>query len=178
MPKSKFISYLCDLAQRDDRAVLAHLRRGLGKEPGTCAETYPYVVPWIPNEAGVRTQNNYYVISALFAMHPDHSDETDSLGATLRTLAKKTDSDASTERRFVAMLNAHGDDLPEHLRHTISRVRAEGIPVNYDQLMLHLNHWDHDSRWVQKRWASDFWAAQPGTSEEETNETQLSDEEK
>jgi hypothetical protein len=44
-----FISYLESVLKRDDRAILAHLRRGLGKEAGTAIEMFPYVAPFVQN---------------------------------------------------------------------------------------------------------------------------------
>ena len=44
-----FINYLESVLKRDDRAILAHLRRGLGKEPGTAMEMFPYIGRFVQN---------------------------------------------------------------------------------------------------------------------------------
>jgi CRISPR type I-E-associated protein CasB/Cse2 len=63
-----FVTYLED--KREERAVLAALRRGLGQTPGTVADMYPYVVPWLREDAPPWREAAYYTIAALFAYHP------------------------------------------------------------------------------------------------------------
>ena len=87
MPEHPFVSYLCELARRDDRGALASLRRGVGKEPGVAAEMHPYVAPWLPRDAALPKQDVYYQVAALFALHPQHADSMRSLGATFRQFA-------------------------------------------------------------------------------------------
>ncbi len=154
---SEFVKYLCSISDREDRGALAALRRGLGKPVGTVPETYPYIVPWLPAAGRECDQNAHFIIASLYALHPVHSDSSRSMGWTIHTTAAKRGESSSAERRFVAMLNAHVDDLPHHLRHAVSLARTEGVPVNYTQLLTDLGRWPDERRWVQKRWASDFW---------------------
>lgn len=167
MPEQPFVSYLCGLAQREDRGALASLRRGAGKEPGTVAEMHPYVARWLPEGAGLHKQNVYYLVASLFAMHPQHSDNIRSLGATFRRFAGDS---GSIEKRFVALLNAHREDLPRHLRHAVSLAKSKDAPINYDLLMKHLMAWDSESRWVQRNMARDFWAGGPQSELSEANQ--------
>ena len=106
------VRHLQRLAERDDRAALAALRRGLGKPPGTVAAMFPHVVPYVPDRA-VRAgeEGPYYVVAALFALHPDGGAGGD-LGWTMRRLG----GHASAEDRFRALLECRADDLPHHLR--------------------------------------------------------------
>ncbi len=156
MSKNAFIDYLCGLAAREDRGALAHLRRGLGKPPGTVPQMYPYVAPWLPRERS-RQEDVCYLVAALFASHPEHSDAMGSMGDTMRGTGQASGNMDSVERRFVTLLNAHADELPDHLRHAVALAKSRGISVNYGDLLMHLQHWDHPERWVQRRWASDFW---------------------
>lgn len=176
--EDRFAAYLQELANRDDRAALAALRRGLGRPPGEATEMYPYVVPWAPDGAGAwlsREETAYYLVAALFGFHPLHRPappdtrpERDNLGAALLALARDDqghidmDRLKSIERRFVALLNSHPDDLPTHLRGVIGLLRGKEIPVNYAQLLRDIIAWDRDDRRVQRTWARAFWSRTAG----------------
>ncbi|HEU5348622.1 MAG TPA: type I-E CRISPR-associated protein Cse2/CasB [Ktedonobacterales bacterium] len=144
--------------------ALAALRRGLGKPPGTVAEMYPYVVQYLPKQAGQRVEDAYFLIAALFAWHQldwtagEERKVNRNFGASFRRLALSVDSQ-STEKRFVALLDARGEDLPEHLRHAIGLLKSKEIPVDWVQLLEQVSVWDHDNRRVQRAWAGAYWSS-------------------
>jgi CRISPR system Cascade subunit CasB len=159
-PVDHFIGSLEDLEKADDRAALAALRRGLSKEPGTAAEMYPVVVPRLPFGLSPRQEDWYYFIAALFAAHPEPGGQGN-LGKAFAHLKAAKNSE-SVEKRFVALLNSHEDDLPGHLRHAASLLQSRNVPVDWRQLLYDVQYWGHPDRFVQRRWARDFWAvAQP-----------------
>lgn len=166
-PANGFVNYLESLREREDRGALAALRRGLGKPPGTVAEMHPIVVPRLPAGLSSRGEDLYYLVSSLFAYHPQDG-EIGNLGETFRRVRSATDSD-SVEKRFVALLNCHVDDLPDHLRHAVGLAESHEVPVNYRSLLKDLRYWDHPDRFVQRQWARSFWA--PSESETEDTET-------
>lgn len=157
--QKQFVEYLCRLAAGENRAPLAALRRGLGKPPGTTPEMFRYVEPLAPQDYRA---DDYYLVAALFALHPENT-ATGNLGTTLAALRQQGghDGEDSLEKRFVALLNAHGDDLPEHLRHAISLARSKAVPVpvpvNWSQLLYDLHYWDHEDRFIQRQWAREYW---------------------
>jgi CRISPR system Cascade subunit CasB len=157
----RFIRALENLVTNDDRAALAALRRGLGQQPGETIELYPYVVPYVQGLRYTSDENAYYIIASLVGLYPtlswQRSDEKQSinLGASLALLTG--DSGDSLERRFVALLNAHADDLPEHLRQAISILKSKDKPVHWLRLLLDLKQWDREDRRVQRLWAKGFW---------------------
>ncbi len=160
-----FIAYLEGLQAAEDRAALAALRRGLGRPPGTAAEMHRYVVPWLPREESPREDEAYYLAAALFGLYPEGSwprEEAEqgwhNLGASFAHLASRADS-GSVEQRFVALLGAHRDDLPEHLRHAVSLLKAHEVRVDWVELLADIRWWDHEERRVQRRWARAFWGA-------------------
>ena len=55
------------------------------------------------------------------------------------------------------MLNAHHDDVAQHLRHVIGLLKSKDIAVDWSQLLWDLRGWDGDERKVQRRWARGFW---------------------
>lgn len=155
-----FIRYLEELARNEDRAALAKLRRGLGKNPGEAAETHRYVLRFNPEPW---EETAFYLVAGLFAMHPESwpLKEADkrltNFGASFAWMKSKSDSESSIERRFVALLDCHEDDLAEHLRHAVSLLRSKEIPVDWLQLLRDLRNWNQENRRVQRNWARAFW---------------------
>ena len=71
---------------------------------------------------------------------------------------RSPDSDnTAIERRFVALLAAHPDDLDFYLRQAVSFLRSKEVPVNWQQLLSDVLAWSHPERYVQKAWARAFW---------------------
>ena len=154
------ISYL--ESRRDDRAMLAALRRGLGTAPGGAAEMFPYIVPFVQRW----NEDDIYMIAALFALHPA-SAKRGNMGAHLRALAREVGDDEATERRFVQLLRMRRDTLEPRLRQQISILKSKDIPVNWHQLIRDVGHWDHPEHFVQRNWARSFWGAGQAESKSE-----------
>lgn len=150
-----FIGYLLNLAKEgnEDRGALADLRSGLGKEPSQMARVHKHVVPYLPEKR--YNDKWYYVIAALFGLFPRHQVGL-SLGAALRSLRSES---GSTDTRFVALLNAHPDDVDDHLRHVIRLLESAKPPQPLDwfRLFSDLIQWDHPEGYVQLAWARDFY---------------------
>jgi len=168
-----FITYLEGLAEREDRGALAALRRGLGQPPGTVAAMYPYVVPWLPADAPPWQEAAYYLIAALFALHPAPGG-TGNLGESFRQAqdtepppAGEAQRISPVERRFTALLAAHPDDLPDHLRQTVSFLKSKEVAINWHQLLVDVQEWNRPDRRVQKEWARTFWGARRQESAEQ-----------
>ncbi|HEU0116724.1 MAG TPA: type I-E CRISPR-associated protein Cse2/CasB [Thermomicrobiales bacterium] len=168
----RLVAGLDDLAQRQDRAALAALRRGLGKAPGEAPEMFPIIVPLLPS-ARLRPWDEAcgYLVASLFGFYPDGSwrGEGDgrwsrNLGVSLRLLASGMDS-AGPERRLIALLNSDLDDLGSHLRGIVALLRGKAIPIDWTQLGRDLLAWDRPSRDVQRRWATAFWGQRADASD-------------
>lgn len=156
----QFIGRLQKLAAGGERGALASLRRGLGQPPGTVAEMYRYVEPFLGSmESGARFKERaFYLVAALFAYHPKSTNE-----GNMGTHLAKTRTDAGAdalERRFTALLAAHPEDLPDYLRQAVSFLKSKEEPVNWLRLVQDLQNWEKrdDPKYsVQKRWAREFW---------------------
>jgi CRISPR system Cascade subunit CasB len=191
----KFIGHLEKLVKEQDRGALAALRRGLGKPPGTAREMDRHVLPYLPPESGLpaspreKQENAYYLVGALFAYWHQGKDsmaknQSGNMGASLRALVDKEvvdggdrdDAEKRVEKRLVALLNCHRDDLPEHLRHTIGLLKSQEIPINWLQLLNDVQNWQRESRDVQRRWARQFWRFR-SQDEPADNKTQTKNEE-
>lgn len=154
-----FVEYL--ESKRDDRGTLAALRRGLGHPPGTVADMYRYVVPWLPDDAPPWKEEAYYLVAALFAYHSMEG----GAGNMGDHFADTCEGDnTAIERRFTALLAAHPDDLDFYLRQAVSFLKSNDVPVNWHQLLADVMAWGLPERYVQQNWAGAFW----GRSREET----------
>ncbi len=155
-----FITYLQSLAERQERGALAALRRGLGQPPGTVADTFRYVEPWLKEKRTLEREAAFYLVASLFALHPK-STNTGNMGAHLRACNPNRENDDALERRFTALLAAHMDDLSFYLRQAVGFLKSKEVPVNWNELLWDLQNWDvkrDDPRYsVQKRWANAFW---------------------
>ncbi len=148
-----FIGYLLTLAKegQEDRGALADLRSGLGKEPGEMARVHKHVVPYLPEKS--YNDRWYYVTATLFGSFPKHRQGC-GFGTAFRPLRQKSDS---MEARFVALLNAHPDDLDGHLRYAVGLLKANEQPLDWFRLFDDLLQWGHPEGHVQLRWARDFY---------------------
>jgi CRISPR system Cascade subunit CasB len=165
---NRFVGFLESLRDNEDRGALAALRRGLGKPPGTVPAMHPLVVPRLPPGANRREEDLYYLVASLFAYH-DQPRAQGNLGVSFRRVKDAAERD-STERRFVALLNCHRDDLPGHLRQVVGLAKSKDVPVDYRQLLTDLRYWDHPDRFVQRNWADGFWGASEEAAAEQGQE--------
>jgi CRISPR system Cascade subunit CasB len=151
--QEKFIGHLLSLARegKEDRGALADLRSGLGKEPGEMARVHKHVAPYLPEKN--YNDRSYYLVATLFGAFPQHRGGR-SLGTAFRPLKTKSDS---MEARFVALLNAHPDDLDDHLRHAVSLLKANEQPLDWFRLFQDLLQWDRPEGPIQLKWARDFY---------------------
>lgn len=182
--EDRFVEWLVGLEGRRDRGALAALRRGLGKPMGAAPEMFPLLVPWTGNLPPWKARW-YYTVASLFAVHPSNTAaQHHNFGTTMRqvrhqrkTTAPPTGESAdrfdAVERRFIALLRSHPDELADHLRHAVSLAKSADVPVNWAQLLRDLQAWEVPERYVQTRWAEAFWALSPA-EEAETGDTEQS----
>lgn len=165
----KFVGRLERYVRDEDRAALAHLRRGLGKETWAATEMFPYVAGWTANLSR-RDENAYFLVASLVGLYPTYSWKPteqikfNNLGKSLSFLKEGSDS---IEKRFTALLNADEEDLPTHLRQIISLLKSKDAPVNWLQLLRDIKFWSSENRNVQRSWAKGFWG---NTNTEKENE--------
>jgi CRISPR type I-E-associated protein CasB/Cse2 len=155
-PEERFVSFLHALAAREDRGALAKLRRRAGKDPD--ADMLRLVVPYLPEDRPW-AHRWYFLTAALFGLHPE-SGGRGNLGEAFRQLG----DNESAQKRFVALLDSHADDLPHRLRQAVGLARSKNVAIDWLQLLNDLLHWDSENRTVQTRWARAYW--KKPTSEE------------
>jgi CRISPR system Cascade subunit CasB len=152
-----------------DRATLAKLRRGLGKPVGKGGERDIWLFRSLAG-AAPDDEEPAALIASLFAMHP--KDGNGGLGTAFRRLFDGRKESPSVEKRFAALLDADAEDLPDRLRHAISLLKADDIPIDWRTLLQDLVDWDRERRRVQRRWAREFWAGRFADEVAETDTSQ------
>lgn len=146
---------------QDNRAALAALRRGLGQPRSMAADMHRYLIPLLPERISRWDEQCYYLIAALYGLHPKPA-ASGNLGdhfAQAKSQAGEAGAEA-VERRFIALLDAHPDDLAFYLRQAISFLKGkEETAVNYQRLLYDVMAWNDPERrvQVQRRWAQGFW---------------------
>jgi len=161
--KHPLVEFLEKLRDRDDRAAMAKLRRGLGKRMGT-PDMYPYVVHFLPHSQWM--QEHCFLVASLFALHPDSAPSGRNMGAVFRAI-QRIDGTDSIEKRFIRILESDRDDMGNHLKHAVTLAKSKGVTVDYHRLISDLTQWNHEDRFVQLAWAKEYWK-----EKQETNETQ------
>ena len=152
-----FITYLQSKAE--DRGVLAALRQGAGRPPGSIPTMYPILSPWLHDNFSAWQEDTHYLIAALFAVHPKSAAaDGDNLGDHFHQTDPKNENQA-TERRLAILLNTHPEDLHRYLYRAITFLKSKEVAVNWHELFSDVSNWFYpDSRQqVQKKWAKGYW---------------------
>lgn len=151
---SGFIEWLEGLNAKDSK-VRAVLRRSLAFDPAMFPPAYPYVEPRL-SDARVWRREMFYLVAGLWAAHWTQGRTgvpmTIGRACAAHQIANGT---ASTERRFISLLDADGDQLPHRLRQLISLLKEH--PIDFDALLTSLLYWNEDQKSTQNAWARDFY---------------------
>jgi CRISPR system Cascade subunit CasB len=156
------------------RAILANLRRGVGKKPGSIPILWSIILDGLPGElTGKEIEPTYgewaaYTTLTLFALHQQGKDiltqcmskEEETLGLALRKLVQSEDEEKRVKRRFDAAATAESlEELSHHLRGLIQLLKAKDIPLDYPALASDLFYFQFsDVRdTVRLRWGHDFY---------------------
>ena len=160
------------------RASLAHLRRGIGREPGSMAETWELTLDGLPEEClsktGAPTREEWavYISLTLFALHQQGKDPSTEpmsvqgkpFGNAVRKLALNDgEADAlfkgPVKRRFDTIVTSNSlEELTHHMRGMIQLLKSKKIPLDYPQLAEDI--YDFQSEYkrdgVKLRWGQDY----------------------
>ena len=178
------------------KAMLANLRRGVGREPGELPQLFGILLSDMPEDfwskSGTATKEEWvcYTALTLYALHQQgydaksqhmHTDEGVSLGKAMYKLAASYDGDPNAEQRVVQKMrilatSADVKELSHHLRGIVQLLKANGISLNYKQLSgdLYEMQFPDGKRKVCLRWGQDFY----GGRDKKDNQESKSGEEK
>ena len=159
---------------RLERGSLAQLRRGLGGD-----ERDVYWLESLYVRSGYGTAKDFEkdilrLVAGLYALKPrarrdegdaaaEETPEPDaradsekgpSIGLLMGQLFLKQDRRPSTEKRFLALLDADRDGLPYHLRQAVALLASEDLTPNWARLTRDLLRWGDR---VRREWAQDFY---------------------
>jgi CRISPR system Cascade subunit CasB len=150
-----FIQRLESMSESDTR-VRAILRRSLAFAPGVFVPAYPYVEPFVRDDDSPWRREIYYLVASLWAAHwrEGRSGLPMTIGKACASY-KTASGSTSTERRFIALLDADTDQLPHRLRQIISLLKEQ--PIDFDDLLKGLLYWNDDQKRTQNAWARDFY---------------------
>ncbi|NLI91845.1 MAG: type I-E CRISPR-associated protein Cse2/CasB [Peptococcaceae bacterium] len=172
------------------RAMLAKLRRGIGKQPGELPELFEILLSDMPEELyGKGDEPSYsewaiYTALTLFALHQQGKDHPisisgktenkntgNSLGTAVGYLVKQDrDREPAIKRRFDAVATANEfTEFAHHARGLIRLLRAGDIALDYPRFAedLFWYQFDETRNRVRLRWGEDYYRnAQPNAEKE------------
>lgn len=166
------------LSMRDpseQRAILANLRRGVGKAPGEIPALWGVVFDEFPSDwmaykdAASREEWGVYIAMTLFGLHQQGMSPSEkpmhckgmTLGKALSRLAGD-DKDARNRicQRFTQMATtADIKGMSYYLRNIVQMLRAQGIPLDYALLAKDIYQYQSKNKVneVRLHWAQDFY---------------------
>lgn len=165
-------------------AILAQLRRGVGKDVGAVPDLWQYTLEGLPgpeprDDPPTRDEQAVYTALTLFAVHQQSRREEmhlpgRSLGAAVRLLRARATSADAVRRRFEALGTAGTfPEVVHHARGLITQLRAHSIPLDYGAFTDDLvDLQGAAANQVRLRWGRDFYRSKPdsdGTDDVETD---------
>ena len=165
------LSRLSSLPENSRKAMLANLRRGVGRIPGDAPELWGIFLQDMPLELqsknGTPTAGEWavYLALTLYALH-QQSQHTDmnmpdiSLGSAVRRLADGEPEGSPSFRRFQKLLTASSiQEIAHYLRGMIQLLRDKAIPLDYSRLAkeLYLSQFQTTAPQVRLLWGQDYY---------------------
>ncbi len=153
----RFISALEKNKAKDDRGVMADLKRGFSET--TADRSWPYLAKWGCNIVNDRERQIYQLVSASYAVTKGLNINNGNMGDVCRRLAmgdnRGEDGLKSFDARFRRLLTCSSrDELCKHLTGIIKAAATKNIAINFRQLFKDLWYWSDITR---LQWASVYW---------------------
>lgn len=158
-----FLDWLENLNERDTR-VRAVLRRSLAFAPGAFPAAFPYVEPFLKDDSPHWRRQAHYLVAALWAAHWKEGRQGPALpigeaaarhALTQHTREQLVKGTSSTERRFIALLDADREQLPHRLRQMVALLKEQTL--DFGALLTDLLRWQDERKPTQNAWARQFY---------------------
>ncbi len=162
---SAFLEWLEELNKRDTR-VRAVLRRSLAFAPGAHFDALRYVEPFLKGDTPEWRRRAHYLVAALWAAHWKDGRPGPALpigeAAAHYAMSRHTREQlaagaSSTERRFIALLDADPEQLPHRLRQMVMLLKEQTL--DFGALLDDLLWWQDERKCTQNKWARQFYRA-------------------
>lgn len=150
-------------------AILARLRRAVGKPPGWDPDLWELTLSDVPgrvvSDAPTNQERAVHTALTLYAVHQQSRPEPmhvrgHGLGRAVRSLASATQAESAVRRRFDAAATATTfEEAVHHLRGLITQLRAHRVPLDYGQLADDLHQLQDPRRAdaVRLRWGRQYY---------------------
>jgi len=159
---------------RDKSAILARLRRAVGKETGAVPDVWEFTLDLpdeLAGETGIPTpaENAAFIALTLYAMHAQgskddmdiHNLDAGSLGkAASRLNAKSPENEKGIKRRFDALATAKTyTEIANHARGMIQLLKAGSIALDYGRFAkdIFLLQFPSYASEVKLSWGQDYY---------------------
>lgn len=154
---SGLIAWLEKLNETDSKAKAA-LRRSLAFDPGRYIPAFPYVEPFLKGAEDGWRRDMHYLVAALWALHWREERSGWALTLPRACAAHQLDrGSASTERRFMSLLDSDPAQLPQRLRQMVALLGEQSIDFN--DLLIDLLQWNREDKHIQNAWARNYFRA-------------------
>lgn len=168
------------------RALMAKLRRGVGKSPGSMPEIWETVFEDLPDglmgygKEPSRSEWAIHIALTLFALHQQGKNykevsqmmhkSGESLGTAMQKLIKSDEDRKRIKRRFDSVTTSQSvSEISYHLRNLVQMLRAENIALDYGLLAkdIYLFQFDNARDNVRLQWGRDFYRISRSDKNEE-----------
>jgi CRISPR system Cascade subunit CasB len=165
--------------QKEYLAGQAILKRAMSGDPEHIRKVYEF----LPNEIRIESEweedKIWISVACLFVYYPQNIDRIQdpkkrNFGRSCWNLAMdidKTGQSKGTPRRFKALLDTSLTDIRSPLNNLVRQMKSRDIPIDYPQLLIDLQQWEHPKQYIQDNWARTYWGATPPSTEDPIEES-------
>lgn len=161
--KDRLLKFLRECRDRDDRTTLANLRCALRNNLKHRA--WPILARFGGIDDHMKEYDHHakvvQTIAGLFATHPKETSDAN-FGLRCRGLMRDDEKlydpkdVGPVARRFQHLLSSEREEICDRVIRFVLRMKAEDIPVNYEELFDDLLYWRDK---FKAKWAGNFWGA-------------------
>jgi CRISPR system Cascade subunit CasB len=160
--------------KKEDLGGQAIFKRAMSGDPEHIRKVYEF----LPNEIRIESEwaetHIWIPVACLFVLYPQKIDRVRdpkkrNFGRSCWNLAMdidQTGQSKGTPRRFKALLDTSLVDIRSPLNNLVRQMKSRDIPIDYPQLLIDLQQWDHPKQYIQDNWARTYWDAAPPNTED------------
>jgi CRISPR system Cascade subunit CasB len=161
-----------------DLAGQAILKRAMSGDPTHIIKVHEFM-PRSTRNLSVWEEDKIWIpVACLFVYYPQKIDRVRdpkkrNFGRSCWNLAMDIDptgQSKATPRRFKALLDTSLVDIRSPLNNLVRQMKSRGIPIDYPQLLIDLQQWEHPKQYIQDNWARTYWGAAPPNTEDSIEE--------